>query len=157
VHIAWWTGLRGEAGVWYARSDDDGASWQAQPIAIGEQSTPAHVQLALGTDGAVLVAWDDGLEARPTVTLRASRDGGRSFLSAHVLSDPSVAATFPVLGIAGDSVVVAWTQVADSTHRAMMAARPDMSDAHAKMALPRVGQQEVVVRRASLGALLAGP
>jgi hypothetical protein len=155
VHIAWWTGVPGEAGVWYARSDDDGATWQAQPIAIGETSTPAHVQLALGSNGVVLLAWDDGLGATPTVRLRASRDGGQTFLKAHQLSDATVAGTYPVLGIAGDSVVVAWTQVSDAAHRDMMAHRPDMSDTSARMPLPRVGQQEVVVRKASLTRLLA--
>lgn len=154
VHIAWWTGVAGEAGVWYARSDDGGATWSAQPIAIGAQSTPAHVQLAIGSGGVVILAWDDGLAERPTVTLRASRDGGRTFLPAHILSDPAVPATFPVLGIAGDSVVVAWTQVADAAYQAMLAERTRMSDPSAKMMLPRVGQQEVVVRKAALASLL---
>jgi hypothetical protein len=157
VHIAWWTGVTGEAGVWYARSDDGGATWQPQPIAIGEESTPAHVQLALGPDNEVVLGWDDGLGARPTVTLRVSADGGRSFRSPHILSDPGLAATFPVLGIAGDSVVVAWTQVTDAAHRAMLAERPDMKDPMARMPLPRVGQQEVVVRSAALEALLSAP
>jgi hypothetical protein len=155
LHMAWWTGVTGEAGVWYARSDDDGATWSAQPIAIGESSTPAHVQLTIGTAGVVLLAWDDGLGARPTIMLRASRDGGRTFFAAHQLSDSSVAATYPVLGIAGDSVVVAWSQVADEAHRTMLAERPDMDDPNARMPLPRVGQQEVVLRRASLAALIA--
>lgn len=155
VHIAWWTGVAGEAGVWYARSDDAGATWNAQPIAVGEQSTPAHVQLAIGADGAVILVWDDGLGTRPTVMLRASRDGGRTFLPAHVLSDEALAATYPVLGIAGDSIVVAWTQVADAAHRAMLAERPDMHDSTARMPLPRVGQQEVVVRKAALARLVA--
>ena len=115
---------------------------------------PAHVQLAIDRQGAVLLAWDDGLGERPIVTLRASPDGGASFLAPHVLSDPSLAATYPVLGIAGDSVVVAWTQVADAAHRAMLAERPDMDDPASRMPLPRVGQQEVVVRKAALEALL---
>jgi len=154
VHIAWWTGVTGEAGVWYARSTDGGSTWQEQPIAIGAQSMPAHVQLVIGEAGVVLLAWDDGLGERPTITLRASRDGGDTFLPAHVLSDPALAATYPVLGIAADSVVVAWTQVADAAHRAMLAERPDMNDPASRMPLPRVGQQEVVVRKAALEALL---
>lgn len=157
VHVAWWTGVAGEAGVWYARSDDGGITWQAQPIAIGARSTPAHVQLAIGSADQVVVVWDDGIGVRPTVTLRASGDGGGSFGKAHVLSEPTVAATYPVLGIAGDTVVVAWTQVADAAHRAAMAARPDMHDPAARMPLPRVGQQQVVVRQAALSALLPGP
>ena len=154
VHIAWWTGKTGEAGVWYARSTDRGSSWQAQPIATGDRSMPAHVQLALTGTGGVLVTWDDGIGERPTVRLRASADNGMSFGSPLTLSDPAMAATYPVVALAGDSVAVAWTQVADSAHRALLAARSDMSDPSARMALPRVGQQEVMVRMAALADIL---
>lgn len=156
VHISWWTGVKGEAGVWYASSSDRGTTWTSQPIAIGEESLPAHAQVALGDNGLVLVSWDDGLGARPVVKLRVSTDGGASFGRAMQLSDPAVAATFPVLALAGDSVLVAWTQVSDSVHRAMLADRPDMSHHDARMPLPRVGQQEVVVRKAALSQLIGG-
>jgi hypothetical protein len=154
VHIAWWTGVENEAGVWYAGSRDGGRNWQPQPIAVGKQSIPAHIQMALGEDGTIVLVWDDGLGNLPTVTLRASRDGGATFGPAFVLSEPGIAATYPVIGLAGDSVVVAWTQVADSAYRAMVAERPDMKDPNAKMALPRVGQQEVVMRKAALADVL---
>lgn len=154
VHISWWTGVKGEAGVWYARSTDRGSTWASQPIAIGDESLPAHAQVALGDSGLVLVAWDDGLGARPVIKLRVSTDGGDNFGTTLELSDPTVAATFPVLTLAGDSVLVAWTQVSDSVHRATLAERPDMSHHDARMPLPRVGQQEVVVRKAALSALL---
>ncbi len=154
VHIAWWTGVRDEAGIWYARSSDGGATWKPQPISIGAQSIPAHVQMAIGHDGVVVLAWDDGLAERPTITLRASRDGGESFGPAFVLSDNRLVATFPVLGLTADSVFVAWTQVADSAYRAMLAERPDHRDPDARMPLPRVGQQEVVMRKAALDAVL---
>ncbi|MCA9769439.1 MAG: hypothetical protein KC485_11535, partial [Gemmatimonadetes bacterium] len=153
VHIAWWTGKPGSAGIWYARSHDGGATWAAQPIAVGETSMPAHVQLAI-EDALVVLAWDDGLGERPVVTLRASVDGGATFGAPQPVSDPSVAATFPVVGLVGDSATVAWTEVADSTYRAMLAARPDMTDPSARMALPRVGQQEVMTRRVARSALV---
>lgn len=153
LHISWWTGKAGEAGVWYARSRDRGATWQAQPLAIGEQSLPAHAQVALVGDSVVVVAWDDGLGETPRVMVRASRDGGASFGPAVAASEAGVAATFPVVAITGDTVQVAWTQVSDSLHRAAMAARPDMDHPGARMPLPRVGQQEVLVSRAPLAAL----
>lgn len=151
VHIAWWTGKAGEAGVWYARSTDRGTTWVAEPIAVGERSAPAHVQVALADGGTVVVAWDDGHGSLPGILLRASRDGGATFGSALRLSEPGVAASYPVLGIHHDSLTVAWTQTADSAYRAALAARPDMKDPSARMALPRVGQQEVWLRHAALG------
>ncbi len=155
VHIAWWTGKDGAAGVWYARSVDGGTTWESQPIDTASRAAPAHVQMQLGSDGRVVVGWDDGLGSRPRVLVRASRDGGAHFGPVTEASDPSVAATFPVLGLLGDSLIVAWSQTSDAAYRAEMAARPDMSKPGSRMALPRVGQQEVLARRGAIAALTA--
>jgi hypothetical protein len=156
VHIAWWTGKAGEAGVWHARSTDGGRTWTAQPIAVGERASPAHVQLALAPDDRVVVSWDDGTAALPGILLRTSSDGGATFAPTTRLSGVGVAGSFPVLAVHHDSLTVAWTQTADSAYRAMLAERPDMRDPAARMSLPRVGQQEVWLRTAPLEAL-AGP
>ena len=66
------------------------------------------------------------------------------------LSTPGVAATFPVLAVAGDSLLVAWSQVGGAEHRAAVDARPDMSDPKGVMPLPRVGQSEILARAGSL-------
>jgi len=153
VHIAWWTGKAGAAGVWYARSSDHGATWRAQPIDTAQRSAPAHVQLALSERGMVVVVWDDGKNARPAILLRASSDGGAAFGRVVTVSDGQTAAAYPVLAVHGDSLTVAWAQTADSAYRAMMAARPDMKDPNAKMGLPRVGQQEVVARAIAIAEL----
>jgi hypothetical protein len=72
-----------------------------------------------------------------------------TFAAAVRLSEPGVAATFPVLAMQHDSLTVAWTQVADSAYRAAVAARPNMRDTTARLPLPRVGQQEIWARSAS--------
>jgi hypothetical protein len=146
VHIGWWTGKEGEAGVYYARSDDGARTFSAQPIAVDKRARPAHVQVALAGDGRVLLAWDDGLSDMPRVLVRRSSDGGRTFGSAAVLSDPGAAASYPVLAVYGDSVAVAWSQTTAAEHRAKLAAQIDMKDPKAVMPLPRVGQSEILLR-----------
>lgn len=150
VHVAWWTGKEGEAGVYYARSDDGAETFSAQPIATGERARPAHIQLALAPAGEVYVAWDDGLSDMPRVLLRRSADGGRSFGPEGVLSDPGAAASFPVVAVYGDSVAVAWSQTTAAEHQARLAARVDMSDPKAVQQLPRVGQSEILLRAGGL-------
>ena len=145
VHVAWWTGKEGEAGVYYAHSTDGGKSFSAQPIATGERARPAHVQLAV-TGAQVYVAWDDGLGDMPRVLLRRSADGGGTFRREELLSEPGVAASFPVLALHGDSVAVAWSQTTAEEHRAKLAAMVDMKDPKAVMPLPRVGQSEILMR-----------
>jgi hypothetical protein len=151
VHVAWWTGKEGEAGVYYARSADRARTFASRPIATAERARPAHVQLALADEGQVFVAWDDGLSDMPRVLVRRSADGGRSFGGEVTLSDPEVAASFPVLAVYGDSVAVAWSQTTAAEHRARLAAKVDMKDPKAVMQLPRVGQSEILLRAGAVG------
>jgi hypothetical protein len=145
VHVAWWTGKEGEAGVHYARSADGGRSFVAQPIATGKKARPAHVQLAVSGQR-VYVAWDDGLGEVPRVLLRRSADGGKSFGAEEWLSDDGAAASYPVLAFYGDSIAVAWSQTTAAEHGRKLASMVDMKDPKAVMLLPRVGQSEILVR-----------
>ncbi len=152
LHVAWWTGKEGRAGVAYARSDDGGASF-GPPVALGlaQYSRPAHVQMALGPAGTVAVAWDDGTVETPRIVLRVSADGGETFGPALPLSDPGRAASFPVLAIAGREVTVAWSEENAASAKAAAeaaAARPK----NAPMGLQAVGEARVMVRRATLAA-----
>ncbi len=151
VHIAWWTGKPGEAGVYYARSADAGKTFEATPIAVGEKAAPAHVQLAVGDFGTV-VGWDDGLSQSPRILLRTAAPGG-SFGPEIQLSQGG-AATYPVFAVLRDTLQVAWSQKATEVYRADEAARPNMDDPKSVMSLPRVGQSEIFTRRAKVADLM---
>lgn len=148
MHIGWWTGKEGEAGVYYARSNDGGHSFAAQPIAVDRTSRPSHVQVAVAGSGAVVISWDDGMAEVPAVLLRTSVDGGTHFGDAVRASAPGSAATFPVLGTFGDSVLVAWSQTG------AMPEGHGGKDAHAdrtaRVPLPTVGQSEIRMRAGTL-------
>lgn len=159
VHIAWWTGRAGAAGVWYGVSKDGGATWVATPIDTATRSSPAHVQLALTGRNSLVVAWDDGKSSLPRILMRASADAGSTFGRTVQVSEArgGGAATFPVLAVDRDSLTVAWSEKPDSTYRAELAMREAMnSDKNMKMGLPRVGQQEVLARRVAISALPTG-
>lgn len=153
LHIAWWTGREGAAGVYYARSDDGGRTFRA-PVALGVApfARPAHAQLALARDGGVVVAWDDARTSPPRVLVRRSTDGGASFGAAVTASDTTVAATFPVLALHGDSLTLAWAQQSRASLEHTEHSRPDMKDPTAVMPLPSVGSQVVVVRQGRMGS-----
>jgi hypothetical protein len=148
VHIAWWTGKSGEAGVYYARSADQGLSFQAQPIAVGRTSRPAHVQVGLTRTGPVVV-WDDGLSEQPRVLLRASADSGARFGPVVQVSPRSESGSLPVVAVQRDSIRIAWTAAA-SAGGAAHADHP--ADPKASMPLPKVGDQRIVERVAPLVA-----
>jgi peroxiredoxin len=162
LHVAWWTGKPGGAGVYYARSNDAGATFSAPvPLGVAEQSRPAHVQLALLARGAaaplLVAAWDDGTRQIPQVVVRASADGGDVFGEAVAVSDPAQAAAFPVLGLLEGSagaaaLFVAWSEQAPADAVSAAQARPDMRDPNAQMGLPQVGRTQVLVRRGTVAA-----
>lgn len=148
LHVTWWTGKEGSAGVYYAQSAD-GAKTFSQPIALGvaQFSRPAHVQLALASNGRVIVAWDDGTKQVPEVVTRVSNDGGATFGEATVVSAQGRAATFPVLSVAGDSVAIAWSEESPASAAAEEAAKMDKK---APRGLRAVGEAQVLVRRGLL-------
>jgi hypothetical protein len=151
VHVAWWTGKPGAAGVFYARSSDHGRSFEA-PVTMkkADASMPSHVQLALGDSGRVLVAWDDGTRRTPRVLLRVSRDGGQHFGGTDKVSPEDRVASFPVLAIAGDRVMVAWSEESQAAARREAAAKPKHDDPHASMGMPKVGEQVVMMREGKM-------
>lgn len=147
LHVAWWTGKEGAAGVYYARSDDGGQTF-ATPVALGVArfSRPAHVQLALGDSGRVVVEWDDGTVKVPHVTVRVSRDGGGTFGPAEIVNTPGRAATFPVLGLAGRRLAIAWSEEGADVAAHEEQAEPDMKDPKAAMGLHAIGTSQVLMR-----------
>jgi hypothetical protein len=151
VHVAWWTGRQGSAGVFYARSSDRGATF-AEPVALGaaEFSAPAHVQLALGNDRTVVAVWDDGTVKTPKVVMRVSHDNGGSFGPATLVSAEGRAATFPVLALTGKDLTIAWSEQSQSEHDHEMAMAPNMKDPKAVKGLSRVGESAVRVRSGRL-------
>jgi hypothetical protein len=150
VHVTWWTGKEGKAGVLYSQSNDGAKSFgPAIELGVAPFSRPAHVQLGLGGDK-VVVAWDDGTKEVPQVLVRVSSDGGARFGDAIPLSDAGRSATFPVLGISGDSIAVAWSEESPEEAKAAAAQAPDMSDPKAVKGLHAVGAAQVMVRRGAL-------
>ena len=149
VHIAWWTGKQGSAGVWYARSDDGARTFAAPtPLGVAEFSRPAHVQLALGDKARLIAAWDDGTLATPRIVMRTSSDGGATWSAPATLSDSGKAAGFPVVAAHGGQVAVAWSEQrgAAPAHDEHM----DMKDPNSTMPLSAVGDARVMVRRGAL-------
>ena len=156
VHVAWWTGKRGAAGVFAARSDDGGASFAAPvPLGVAPFSRPAHVQLAVAGGGAgggerLVAAWDDGTTEVPRVVVRASGDGGARWAPAVTASAGAEAATFPVLAAGGGRLTLAWSAESPDHLAHAHAHRPDMKDPNARMPLPTVGARRVVLRDGTL-------
>ena len=111
LHLAWWTGKEGAAGVKFVSSLDGGSTW-GRPIVLKEArfSTASHVQLTRADADTLLVVWDDGTLETPSILLEASHDNGESFGMPLVLSESGVRASDPVVAATGRTWVIAWNQ-----------------------------------------------
>lgn len=152
LHAVWWTGKERRSGVWYTSSDDGGRTFR-EPVAMDTAGLyrPAHVQLALGTGGVVAAAWDDGSVQVPRILLRVSRDGGATFGGEAEVSDPARAAQFPVLGVRGRRVTVAWSEQGSEAMAREQHDMARMKDRKVPRGLEAVGGQQVLVRTGEIG------
>lgn len=116
LHIAWWTGKPGAAGVKYARALNGSTMFETPvTLKVDEMSRSSHVQLAVGggdSDSAselVAVTWDDGALQTPQIVVRVSHDGGDTFDELQYLSDSPSAASYPTVDIGpADKLVIGW-------------------------------------------------
>ena len=145
VHVAWWTGKEGEAGVYYARSTDGGKTLH-RPADRDRPAGPTRARAARGRGPAGVSRLGRRPERHAAGPAAPLDRRGRVFRREELVSEPEVAASFPVLALRGDSVAVAWSQTTPAEHRAKLAAMVDMKDPKAVMPLPRVGQSEILMR-----------
>ena len=151
LHVTWWTGKEGNAGVFYAQSTDGGKTFsEAIPLGTAQYSRPAHVQLSLADSNRVIVVWDDGTKQTPRVVARVSNDGGLHFGDAVAFSDVGRAAAFPVLAVTHDSISVAWSEESEAMARKTEADAKNAKDPKAPKGLEAIGQAQVLVRRGVL-------
>lgn len=115
VHVAWWTGKEGAAGVKYVRSLDGGNSFSSPILSeTADQSAASHVQLATSGNTVHLV-FDDGRITPPRIAHAVSRDGGARFGSMEYVSPAGVLATYPHLAAGGEAAVIVWNERPDCT------------------------------------------
>jgi len=149
VHVAWWTGKQGSAGVWYAQSRNGAMTFSTPvPLGVAEFSRPAHVQLALGGQERVIAAWDDGTLETPRIVVRRPKDGGVSWSAPATLSDSGRAPASRSSAASRERLAVAWSE--QSAESASHDAHHDMKDPKATMPLSSVGDARVLVRRGTL-------
>ncbi len=116
VHLAWmeWRGLVPE--IFYQRSDDGGASWLPQAMAMTPNSNLVMTgALALDSDGPLAaLAWTERVSSHsyaPALYARISHDGGRRWgPPSRVGNYPlgSVVVRDPDLHVQRDTVALAW-------------------------------------------------
>jgi hypothetical protein len=111
--------------LFYAMSTD-GKQFTARER-IPTEGVPHHPRIAVAADGALTVAWDEGANGLRRVAIgRGTADGSGRFQFRRELLRTGGPGVYPVLAVAGDGVVAAWTSSA-STASSIQVARIAMN------------------------------
>jgi hypothetical protein len=107
-HATWFTGAAGKAGLYYARSSNQGATFST-PQALGMAADkPARPQVVTGPGQNVWRAWKEFDGHITTVQAQHSGDGGARWDATVALASTQGASDHPQLLAHGDGVYLSW-------------------------------------------------
>jgi hypothetical protein len=107
-HATWFTGAEGKAGLYYARSTNQGATF-SPPQALGNPAKkPTRPQVVAGPGQNVWRAWKEFDGQMTTVQAQHSGDGGTSWGSTMEVASTQGASDHPLLLAHGDGVYLSW-------------------------------------------------
>jgi len=113
---------RQQENMFYVRSEDGVNFSEPTRISSGPmfQATANLPEIAVNSQGAVMVTWQDHRFFRAHTYVNMSRDGGKTWLPTDAaLSDKygKTVSLYPRIAAAGKEFVVAWTEYADTKQR----------------------------------------
>ena len=107
-HATWFTGAEGKAGLYYARSTNQGATFSA-PQALGNPvMKPSRPQVVAGSGQNVWRAWKEFDGQITTVQAQHSDNGGRNWGATRAVARTQGASDHPQLLTHGDGVYLSW-------------------------------------------------
>jgi len=108
VYVVWYDEAPGNAQIYFRRSNDYGATWQAEKRLT---FNPEYSYLPdIAASGAnVYVAWSDSNPGNLEIYFRHSSDNGATWQTAKRLTSNSGFSAYPALAASGANVYVAWT------------------------------------------------
>jgi hypothetical protein len=117
LHVAWFTGKQGGAGVFYATSGAAGEFTAAVPLLTAETLPAAHPAITL-TDAGPLIAVNLDAQGRRTLTIATVEDGK---VATHMVPDTEGADHPHVIAMPDGNALVAWTEKASGGSRIRLA------------------------------------
>lgn len=116
VYAVWVDNTTGNRQVFFARSSDNGISFE-NTVTLSNNTLDSHNEEMAAFADNVYVVWADRYEHEDTsIFLRASADGGATFNRTIKISSLANADSFPKVAAYGDRVYVTWNVIGDGTN-----------------------------------------
>jgi len=112
VYAAWADERNGNRDIYFARSTDGGATWNANTRLDDDPGTAGQQNPAIAADAdAVYATWEDERNGNRDIYFARSTDGGATWsANVQVNDDPGTAGQYdPALAADADAVYVVWT------------------------------------------------
>ena len=117
VVVAWFTGLNDQGKTWAAFSHDAGRTFGA-PVRIDDAMSTGHVGAELLKDGGAVVSWVEFANEQSQFKIRRlGTDGSRSAGVQVAGTAEARVGGVPRIAIAGDEILLAWTETAGGASR----------------------------------------
>ncbi len=109
--VAWSDFRSGVARTWIAHSDDDGATWLEAHAVDPEPGMSSQLRptIAAGTDGFVVVAWQDSARGSDQIRWAVSRDAAKTFVASSAEQSPRSQWEPSVVAFGHTGWALAWT------------------------------------------------
>jgi hypothetical protein len=111
-HAAWFTDGRARQGIFYARSDDEGAKF-SEPAPIGSQDKNPSRPFLMAAHGKIWMAWKEFGGADSVLMSKWSGDDGRTWSEPKVVARTADDSDHPILIANANSTFASWLTKAD--------------------------------------------
>jgi BNR repeat-like domain len=109
IHVAWHDFTPGHPEIYYKRSTDGGATWNAAKRLTWTVVGSWHPAMGLGSGNAVLIVWQGGTSGSDEIYLKKSTDGGATWGTSRRLTWTSGSSWSPAIAMDSSGTVhIAW-------------------------------------------------
>ncbi|WJR81504.1 sialidase family protein [Bradyrhizobium sp. NP1] len=111
-HVTWFTNGKARKGLFYARSQDQGATF-SEPVPVGRADRSPSRPYVLAAGPQTAVVWKEFDGEKTTVNLMLSRDDGKTWSQPKAVAATSDTSDHPLLVSDGKRIFLSWMTKAD--------------------------------------------
>lgn len=107
IYVVWWDNTPGNYEIFFKKSTDGGATWQAAQRLTNTAGDSQFPRMAINGSN-IYVVWSDNTSGSFDVFFRRSSNGGATWQAAQNLSNNAGSSRDAVIAVSGSNVYIAW-------------------------------------------------
>ncbi len=115
LHTVWADERDGNAEIYYKRSLNSGAAWEAD-IRLTNSPGSSYFPAIRVSGNLVLVAWSDNRDGNFEIYFKRSEDGGGTWSPDARLTSNSSASDYPSITASGNTAIIVWQDLRDNNY-----------------------------------------